>query len=101
MTQGFLHGHARHKGTGRAQPSPTYNTWRGMKGRCNHPSNYSYRFYGALGITYDPRWEDFATFLSDMGERPDGMVLDRVDARGNYEPGNCRWITKEENRRRQ
>lgn len=70
-----------------------------MKGRCYDPRNASYGNYGAKGITVCERWrEDFLNFLSDMGERP-GLdhSIDRIDASGNYEPGNCRWVTKTEN----
>ena len=48
------------------------------------------------GITYSPDWEQFETFFTDMGERPDGTTLDRVDPEGNYESGNCRWATPHE-----
>jgi hypothetical protein len=74
----------------------TYHSWEKMKSRCNNPKNPSYSRYGLLGVTYDPSWEDFSVFLKDMGERPEGRSLDRIDPFGNYEPKNCRWATWKE-----
>ena len=71
--------------------TPTYKTWRGMKLRCNNPGNASYKNYGAKGIGYDPRWEAFQAFLDDMGVRPKGMTLDRIDRSKGYTPDNCQW----------
>lgn len=76
--------------------TPTYQTWVAMKVRCNNPKHPFYKHYGGRGITYDPRWDDFAVFLADMGERPDGKSLDRIDNDGNYELTNCRWATQSE-----
>lgn len=78
--------------------SPTYSTWSGMKARCGNPTNISYRKYGARGITVCERWMEFRNFLADMGERPAGTTLDRIDTTGNYEPGNCRWATPKQQR---
>lgn len=76
--------------------TPTYATWSSMHSRCTDPRNASYQRYGGRGITVCGPWDDFETFLSDMGERPRGMTLDRINRDGNYEPVNCRWATKAE-----
>lgn len=74
----------------------THVSWAGMIQRCSDPNSTSYPRYGALGITVNERWKKFENFFADMGERPDGCSLDRIDPRKNYEPGNCRWATDDE-----
>ena len=76
--------------------SPTYLTWASMKARCDNPHTSNYKLYGGRGIKYDPRWQWFTNFLADMGERPDGMTLDRIDSGGHYNVINCRWATRTE-----
>jgi hypothetical protein len=77
--------------------TPTYHSWENMIQRCTNPSNTNYPRYGAKGVTPCNRWlNSFADFLADVGERPPGTTLGRFMDIGNYEPGNCRWMTRAE-----
>lgn len=78
------------------RPTRTYRTWQGMVRRCTQPHNRNWPNYGGRGIKVCARWRTFANFLQDMGERPEGKTLDRIDNDGDYEPGNCRWSTPKE-----
>lgn len=77
-----------------------YSVWRQMKDRCFLKTAPNYHWYGGNGVTVCDRWVNgdgiasgFECFRQDMGPRPKGMTLDRVDPTGNYEPGNCRWAS--------
>jgi hypothetical protein len=80
----------------------TYNSWRGMKGRCSQKSHKYYHNYGGRGIEVCDRWQSFENFVQDMGFRPSKEYsIDRVDNDRNYCPENCQWLTKiEQDRKR-
>ncbi len=79
--------------------TPAHVSWRSMLTRCRNQNHDSYPDYGGRGITVCERWLRFENFYADMGERPEGTSLDRIDRDGNYEASNCRWATLAEQQR--
>ena len=82
--------------------TPEYESWRAMMARCEYPNNNEYFRYGARGVRVCERWHDFALFLADIGPRPVGHSIDRINPYGDYCPENCRWAdakTQRANRR--
>lgn len=73
-----------------------YSSWQELRRRCLNRNNIGYADYGGRGIKVCERWASFAAFFADMGTRPAGMTLDRINNDGNYEPGNCKWSTPSE-----
>jgi hypothetical protein len=87
--------HLKHGMTG----TPEYQTWLSMRARCNNKNNKDYKNYGGRGIKICKRWScrnGFIHFFKDMGPRPEGKSIDRINVNGNYTPKNCRWATDEE-----
>jgi len=90
--QGFknsIHGQRKH---------PLYKMWQGMLRRCKNPKDFAYHNYGGRGIKSCDRWKDINNFLEDMySSYQPGLELDRINVNGDYEPENCRWVTRKQN----
>lgn len=82
--------------------TPTWWSWNAMRKRCLDSGHHGWQYYGGRGVKIHPSWIfNYDQFKADMGPRPEGMTLDRIDVNGNYEPGNCRWATPSQQRRNQ
>lgn len=80
-------------------PTKTYYCWSHMKSRCLNKKHAKYHLYGGRGITVCKKWLAFKNFLTDMGEKPEGKSLDRIDNSKGYDKKNCRWASHEEQNR--
>lgn len=85
----------------RKSKTSTYKIWTGLFTRCYNKNHTTYKYYGAKGILVDNEWRSYEKFLKDMGERPTDHQIDRIDITKGYYKDNCRWVSKQDNNRRQ
>lgn len=91
--QGYhVHGYGQH---------PLYHVWYNMHKRCTDPTHIAFEYYGGRGIKVCKRWNTVANFIADVGKRPRGRSLDRIDTNGDYTPSNWRWATPKQQRNNQ
>jgi len=79
--------------------SATYRVWSAMVQRCTNAKNHAFKYYGGRGITICKTWLAFVNFLRDMGEKPPGLTLERVDNSAGYSKTNCKWATRKAQQR--
>lgn len=91
MDRCLAHGHSR-----RGAHTSTFSSWASMRGRCRNPTDDAWKWYGGRGITICERWDKFENFLADMGEKPKGKTIDRVNNDLGYSKENCEWRTHKE-----
>ncbi len=93
----FFYGSDNHAYKHGMHGTPLYKLWCGIFSRCYNPKVKIYKYYGGRGIKVCDRWRNFSNFHVDMGDRPEGLQLDRIDNDKGYSPENCRWATPKEN----
>lgn len=89
------------KNRGAKHNKKTQKSWRGMMNRCYDSKDKRYPYYGGRGIKVCDKWHNFENFYEDMGDKPEGLTLERVNTNGDYEPSNCKWATWKEQHQNQ